>query len=578
MTGNMLRSRLAALFTLLTFAAACPQPPDTPQLPNVTASGYLNIGAGDGEADSSNDPAGGGAALGKPSRSPRLFFLFYEAASGAHDATPITLWLQGGPGCASLFGALYELGPELVDDQLGLVPNPGAWNRKSALLFIDQPVGVGFSTPGQRRRIPRDEMTLAADLYAGLQAFFQRFPDLQARPLVIAGESYAGKYVPSIGHFILQQSTAPNGTLPTGSTAGSSRAGSLRLTERRPVPPELLAARPLLAQPPLFRLAGLAIGNGLTDPATQVMSHADVAFYGGFIDPRQRLRAMAMQLETVQLITAGLWDEAHALRNNLLEHIRASSGVATLLDMRRYEDYDAAHLVDCYLNLPAVKEALGADPAITFESCSAAVGDALGPDVMRSVKHLVPDLLAAGLPLLLYQGMHDAQDGPASFSAWIYSLYWEGKAKFVGAQRHVVRARQVEEDEAEAAAVGAARGTSSALLLPGRWAAQQPRGSAAGRATNPSDDGGPGDSAAASKRRGGPGEAAVAYWKAGGGLSHVVLTRAGHMTPRDDPATTRWMLERWLAESVLASGRAGAGGTRDKSPRWENTGQEIAAA
>ncbi len=70
----------------------------------------------------------------------------------------------------------------------------------------------------------------------------------------------------------------------------------------------------------------------------------------------------------------------------------------------RYEDYDAAHLVDCYLNLPEVKQALGADPSVTFESCSDAVGEALGPDVMLSVKHLVPDLLAAGLPLLLYQG------------------------------------------------------------------------------------------------------------------------------------------------------------------------------
>lgn len=29
-------------------------------------------------------------------------------------------------------------------------PPAGAWNRRSALLFIDQPVGAGFSTPGER--------------------------------------------------------------------------------------------------------------------------------------------------------------------------------------------------------------------------------------------------------------------------------------------------------------------------------------------------------------------------------------------------------------------------------------------
>ena len=69
----------------------------------------------------------------------------------------------------------------------------GAWNRRSALLFIDQPIGSGFSVAAKGRGLPTDEMTLAADLYSGLQAFFQRFPRLQQRPLVIAGESYAGE-------------------------------------------------------------------------------------------------------------------------------------------------------------------------------------------------------------------------------------------------------------------------------------------------------------------------------------------------------------------------------------------------
>lgn len=171
-------------------------------------------------------------------------------------------------------------------------------------------------------------------------------------------------------------------------------------------------------------------------------------------------------------------------------------------------------------------------------------------------------------------GMHDAQDGPASSSAWIYSLYWEGKARFVGAQRRVVRARQVE----EAGADGASASGTGPLLLPaaaGWEAAQQlPRDSGASRAAGSaplSTD------TATSKHRGGPGDAAVAYWKAGGGLTHVVLTWAGHMTPRDDPATTRWMLERWLAESVPASARAGSRRAAD-AQRREGGGRDLAAA
>ena len=36
-------------------------------------------------------------------------------------------------------------------------------------------------------------------LYAGLQAFFAAHPALQRRPFFAAGESYAGKFVPSLG-------------------------------------------------------------------------------------------------------------------------------------------------------------------------------------------------------------------------------------------------------------------------------------------------------------------------------------------------------------------------------------------
>lgn len=57
------------------------------------------------------------------------------------------------------------------------------------------------------------------------------------------------------------------------------------------------------------------------------------------------------------------------------------------------------------------QEALGVPKDIVYESCSDKVADALGPDVMKSVKHLIPDILAA-LPLLLYQGEAHTQTMP----------------------------------------------------------------------------------------------------------------------------------------------------------------------
>lgn len=55
--------------------------------------------------------------------------------------------LQGGPGCASLFGNFYELGPHTLRGGK-LKPNRWSWNQAHGLLFIDQPLGTGFSKPG----------------------------------------------------------------------------------------------------------------------------------------------------------------------------------------------------------------------------------------------------------------------------------------------------------------------------------------------------------------------------------------------------------------------------------------------
>ena len=50
---------------------------------------------------------------------------------------------------------------------------------------------------------------MAADLYAALQGFFGRYKDLAERPFFITGESYAGKYIPSIGE------PSGNNSMPT---------------------------------------------------------------------------------------------------------------------------------------------------------------------------------------------------------------------------------------------------------------------------------------------------------------------------------------------------------------------------
>ena len=57
-----------------------------------------------------------------------------------------------------------------------------------------------------------------------------------------------------------------------------------------------------------------------------------------------------------------------------------------------------------FTRLGTLQEALNVKPNTSFVGCSEEVASALAPDVMKTVKPLIPDLLAH-LPVLLYQGV-----------------------------------------------------------------------------------------------------------------------------------------------------------------------------
>lgn len=145
--------------------------------------------------------------LSLPTANKKLFYVLVEAQK-SKDTAPLVIWLNGGPGCSSLAGLFTEIGPMIFDQNQRLVSNPNTWVENANVLFLESPAGVGFSTGDDLTS--NDEIS-AQDNLSALVAFLSSFGEYKTRDLYIAGESYAGVYIPQLATKILNY----NLTTPT---------------------------------------------------------------------------------------------------------------------------------------------------------------------------------------------------------------------------------------------------------------------------------------------------------------------------------------------------------------------------
>ncbi|EFQ98970.1 carboxypeptidase KEX1 precursor [Nannizzia gypsea CBS 118893] len=128
------RARCAWLLLLLSNPAAvvakCASDYFVRSLPGQPEGPLLKMHAGHIEID--------------PEHKGNLFFWHYQNRHIANRQRTV-IWLNGGPGCSSMDGALMEIGPYRLKDDHTLTYNNGSWDEFANLLFVDQPVGTGFS-------------------------------------------------------------------------------------------------------------------------------------------------------------------------------------------------------------------------------------------------------------------------------------------------------------------------------------------------------------------------------------------------------------------------------------------------
>lgn len=184
------------------------------------------------------------------------FWLFVPHQPSAPGT--VVSWFNGGPGCSSMFGNTFENGPVTVPlhesgwccegASEALQPNEYAWTNATIMLYVEQPIGVGFSEATNGTPPPSSEDDVAADFEAFLQNFYTVFDSLVVHKLYLVGESYAGIYIPAIAR-------------------GIHLRNKHQKTDRVRIP-----------------LAGIAIGNGKIDAISQDPASIDFCYWHGLID------------------------------------------------------------------------------------------------------------------------------------------------------------------------------------------------------------------------------------------------------------------------------------------------------
>eukprot|EP00756_Hemistasia_phaeocysticola_P042012 Hpha_TRINITY_DN16946_c2_g1::TRINITY_DN16946_c2_g1_i6::g.54505::m.54505 len=383
-----------------------------------------------------------------------LFYWFFESRNDPTN-DPFILWMTGGPGCSGQLALFVENGPYKVDSAQKVTLNPHSWNSKANILYIDQPVGTGFSYDSSSTDLGvTNEAEMAMNMWQFFQGWFKTFPKYAQNRFFIAGESYGGHYVPALAHMIQTQNQAKAGLE--------------------------------------IKLSGILIGDGLVDPYNQ---YHEYPAYAESVQHAAGFGSGGLSSGTITAMKAGLVDCLPLI--NSCENWNTSCDSSclspktpdgscapppgqkipccldntgtpcinqTLKFLACENAYDACNIQEvtpvqfsgvnlydvrvpcevpplCY-DFSAVKtwlnnnyEALNAKKP-NWNSCNRVVEIKLvmAGDWMLGFQQDVAQLLAANIPVLIYHGDQDFIVNWMGGQRWTKALKWDGQAGFNSAK------------------------------------------------------------------------------------------------------------------------------------------------
>ncbi|CAA6672237.1 unnamed protein product [Spirodela intermedia] len=272
-----------------------------------------------------------------------------------------------GPGCSSVaYGLAEEVGPFHINpDGKSLYLNSYSWNQAANIIFLDSPVGVGYSYSNNSKDIQSngDERT-AKDSLEFLKNWFKEFPDYSGRDFYLAGESYAGHYIPQLSQAIVR---------------------SQKLTEGSSI-----------------NLKGFMVGNALTDDFRDRLGIFQFMWLLNLFCDFQSFVHISPQCNRVLDLAdeeIGNIDPYSIFTPSCTQSgsfSRTSCGRGSMMG-EKYDPCTEQHST-VYFNLPEVHTALHVHPAATqskWETCSDLV-DEYWKDSQRSILPIYHELIATG--------------------------------------------------------------------------------------------------------------------------------------------------------------------------------------
>ncbi|GAB7353810.1 hypothetical protein MBLNU459_g4188t1 [Dothideomycetes sp. NU459] len=367
--------------------------------------------------------------MNDPSRS--MFFVFEPTISEPVDE--ITIWFNGGPGCSSLEGFLQENGRFIWGwGMYSAVENPYAWVNLTNVLWVEYPIGLGFSTGN----VTATSQEQTAQDFIGFFKNFQTIFGIANYKIYVTGESYAGRYVPYVSAAMLDANDTTHFNLSGALMYDPCIAKYDYVANAVPIVPFVQKNANLYNFNSTFmdELARSYEFCGYANYTSYYLNFPPLAQQPVLTDPYNNISAPGIDCDLWGLV----YDTAY--RNNPCFNVYMITSTCPILsDPLAYPSdlqYQYPGMGGVYFNRTDVKMAIHAPLDVDWLECSGPVfvGDGgqygLGDESLDPIQHVLPQIIEATNRVLVANGDYDQEILTQGTLMGIQNMTWNGKLGF----------------------------------------------------------------------------------------------------------------------------------------------------